>query len=217
MAIASYPSLKSALQTYAVRPDTTFGNQVPTFVQLAESRMYNGSGEAGDELYTPPLRSGAMEVTATVTMTSGVGALPTNALEVRKLYVSGQKTGITYQTPERWAELNENASAGTPVFYTIDAGSIKTTPAHTGNLLVTYFRKFDEISDTNATGEMILAHGDLYLEACLFEAFSFLQEPTLAIGHLAKYRGLLAGANRTAGSMRYPGPLRVRTRGLVFP
>lgn len=216
MAIDSYSTLKNALQTYAARPDSVFGNMVPTFVELAEARIYDGAGEPGDDIYSPPLRSSAMEVTGTVTMTSGVGAVPTTALEVRKLYVEDQLSGITFQTPERFHELNENASAGTPVYYTVEAGEIKTTPAFTGDLLLTYYRRYDAITSSNVTGPLLTAHGVIYLEACLFEAFTFLQEGQLAGAHLLKVRSLIAGANRTAGSLRYPGPLRVRSR-LVFP
>jgi len=216
MAIDSFATLKSAIQTYAVRTDSTFGNMVPTFIEIAEARLYDGAGEPGEDIYSPPLRSSAMEVTGTVTMTSGVGSLPTTALEIRKIYVNDQKSGISYVTPERFDELNENASAGTPRYYTVEAGSIKTTPAFTGTINLTYFRRYDAITSSNTTGPLLTAHGTIYLEACLFEAFAFLQETPLAIGHLAKLRSLVQGANRTAASLRYAGPMRVRSR-LAFP
>lgn len=216
MAIETFASLKSAVQTYAVRPDIVFGNMVPTFIELAEARLYDGAGEPGEDIYSPPLRSSAMEVTDSVAMTSGVGTMPTNALEIRKVYVEDQRWGVSYVQPERFAELDENASAGTPRYYTVEAGTIKTTPGFTGNILLTYFRRYDAITSSNTSGPLLTAHGTIYLEACLFEAFSFLQEIPLAVGHLAKLKSLIQGANRTASSLRYPGPVRVRSR-MAFP
>ncbi len=216
MAIDSYATLKSAVQTYTARPDSVFGNMVPTFVELAEARLYDGAGEPGEDMYSPPLRSSVMEVTASVALTAGVGTLPTTALEVRKIYAEDETHGITYQQPERFAELDANASAGNPVYYTVEAGQIKVTPAFTGNVLMSYSRRYDAITTSNTTGPLIIAHGTLYLEAVLFEAFTFIQEGDSAKAHFLKFKSLLQGANRTSASMRYPGPKRVRSR-LVFP
>lgn len=216
MAIDSYATLKSAVQTYTVRPDSVFGNMVPTFVELAEARLYDGAGEPGDDMYSPPLRSSVMEVTGSIAVAAGVGTLPASALEVRKIYAEDNLSGITYQTPERFEELNANASAGRPVYYTVEANQIKITPAVTGNLLLAYASRYPAITTSNTTGPLIIAHGTLYLEAVLFEAFTFLQEGDSAKAHFLKFKSLLQGANRTSASMRYPGPKRVVSR-LVFP
>lgn len=216
MSVSDFTSLRSALQVWAVRPDSVFSGQVPIFIQACESRLYDGGGEVGSELYTPPLRSAAMEVTGTVTMTAGVGSLPSNALELRKVYVDDQKSGITYLPPERWDEKNENASAGTPVYYTVEAGSLKVSPAFTGTVNVLYWRRYDAVTQAAPTNAMISAHGDLYLQGCLFEAFTFLQEGQAAAAYLARLRSGIDGANRTAANLRYPGPKRVHSR-LVFP
>jgi hypothetical protein len=216
MAITDYTSLRSAVQTYVARTDSVFSNMIPVFIELAEARIYNGAGDPGDDLYSAPLRALVMETSGTITMTSGVGTMPSTALEFRKVYATDELLGITYQTPERFLQLDENASGGNPVYYTVEDGSIKVTPAYTGTLTVTYFQQFDAINSTTTTNGLITAHGVVYLEAVLFEAFSFLQEIPLAAGHLGKYRSLVAGLNRTAGAMRYPGPMRVRSR-MAFP
>lgn len=217
MAIDTYTALKSAVQTYAARPDSVFGNMVPTFVELVEARLYDGSGNPGEDLYTPPLRSGVMEVSGSIALSDGVGSLPANALEIRKLYADDRKMGITYQPPERFDELDANASAGVPVYYTVDAGQIKVAPGFTGDLLATYYCRYDAIGPSNLTGTLIAAHGSIYLEGCLFEGFAFMQDAELALAHLQKMRALVIGANRTAGDLRAPGPKRVRPRGLYFP
>lgn len=214
--ITDYASLKSAVQVWAVRPDTVFGNQVPLFVEMAEARLYNGAGQPGDEVYTPPLRTSVMEVTATVTLTAGVATMPTTALEIRRLYREDDDYGMTYETPERFKVFAaNNTTAGDSIFYTVEAGQILTAPIMTDSLLMSYYRSYDPITTSNTTGPLIAAHGTLYLEACLFEAFTFLQEGALAGAHLIRLRSLITGANRTASSIRAPGPKRIRIRNNI--
>lgn len=215
--ITDYGSLKSALQVWAIRPDTVFGNQVPLFVEMAEARLYHGAGQVGDDIYSPPLRSSVMETTATITMTDGVGDLPADALEVRRIYQAGDLRGLTYEPPERFkvfAANNTTASDG--IYYTVENGQISVSPADSSDVTLNYFRSYDPITTTNTTGPLISEHGAIYLAACLFEAFSFLQEGQLAGAHLTRLRSMVAGANRTASVMRQPGGLqRVRMRNPI--
>lgn len=214
--ITDYGSLKTAIQTWTARTDSVMGNQVPVFVEMAEARLYNGAGEKGDDLYTPPLRSQAMEATATVTLTSGVGTMPTTALAVRSVYQDGDLEGLTYITPERFAVFAANNTAGGGgIFYTVEDGQIKITPTDSTDILVSYYQQFDAITPTNTTGALLTAHPTLYLTACLFEAFSFMQDPALALGHIARLRTMLAGANRTAAAVRAPAALRIRVRNHI--
>ena len=87
--ITDYGSLKSEIQVWLARTDSVLGNRVPVFVEAAEARLYNGAGEVGEDLYSPPLRSSVMETTGTVTMTDGIGTMPTDALAIRKIYRDG--------------------------------------------------------------------------------------------------------------------------------
>ncbi len=214
--ITDYASLKSAIQVWAVRPDTVFGNQVPLFVEMAEARLYNGAGQPGDDIYTPPLRTSVMEVTADVTLTDGEATMPTEALEIRRLYRLDDDYGMTYETPERFKVFAaNNTAAGDSLYYTVEDGQILTAPIMTDTLKMAYYRSYDAITTSNTTGPLLTAHGILYLEACLFEAFSFLQEGLLAGAHLTRLKSLIVGANRTASSIRAPGPKRIRIRNAI--
>jgi hypothetical protein len=72
-----------------------------------------------------------------------------------------------------------------------------------------------DITSSNKTGPLILEHGTVYLAATLFEVFTFLQSGELAGAHLARLKGVIAGVNRTAESMRHVGPLRIRPRVVI--
>ena len=213
--IADYASLKSAIQTWAVRPDNTFGNQVPMFVEMAESRLYDGASEPGDPLHSGPLRSSIMETTSTITLTDGVGPMPDDALELRKVWVTDGQFGITYTPPERFAELSAQSSGGAPIQFTVEAGTIKVMPRLTGSLDVTYYKRFPGIGPSNTTGPLLTQHGSIYLTAALVEAFTFLQQAQLAGAHLAKLKSMIAGVNRTSSALLLPGLLRIRSRRVI--
>ena len=216
MAIADYDSLVAAIKSYAARSDRVFSARIPDFVGLAEDRLYNGSGEPGDPTYTAPVRSKALEAADTITLTAGVGTIPDDALELRRLYRADDRIGITYQPPERLSMLEANATGTLPVYFTVVGSELRTAPAYDGDLSIDYYKRYDPVTSSATTGVLLSAHSLLYLEACLFEAFSFMQEVELAMAHLAKLRGMIAGVNRTAAALRYSGPLRTRPR-VVFP
>jgi hypothetical protein len=215
--IADYNSLKSAIQVWAARPDSVFGNQIPVFVEMAEARLYDGAGQIGDEIYSPPLRSSVMETTASIAMTDGVGYLPANALEIRRIYQSGDLRGLTYAPPERFKVFAANNSAAADgIYYTVEGGQISVAPADSSDIVVNYFMRHPAITTSQTTGPLLSEHGTIYLAACLFEAFSFMQEGQLAGAHLARLRSMVAGANRTASTMRMPSSMqRVRVRNSI--
>lgn len=214
MPFTDYNGLAQAVKTWAARSDTTFSNQIPTFVAFCEQRIYSGSGEGmSDPLYCDPLNAPEQETTATVTVTDGTGALPTDVVSIRAVTRSNDLVGLEYMTPRQWAIRNAQSSSGSPAFYTIEAGNIKLVPSYTGSISVLYYQKFATINVTNTTGALLTAYPLLYLSGTLFEAFSFMQEDTLAVQHFARYRAHVAGINTTANARRFGGgPKKIRTR-----
>jgi hypothetical protein len=212
MAVTEYDSLTAAIKIWCARSDSVFSAQVPNFVSMGEDRIYDGYGTKGEASYSPPLRSRHMEATTSIAVTSGSGTLPDDVIEPRKLYRPGDECGITYITPERWSAVEANSSTGTPVYYTIEAGTIKVVPSATTTLSMLYYKRHPAITASYKEGPAILAHGNIYLEAALYEAFSFMQAVDMALAHAARCRSLIVGANRSAVAMRFAGPLRVRMR-----
>lgn len=212
MAITEYTSLVAAIKVWCARSDSVFSAQIPNFVAMAEDRIYDGYGMKGEPTYSPPLRTKAMEAMATVAITDGSGTLPTDILEARKIYRATDEAGLTYIPPERWSTVAAGAGAGVPFYYTIEGGTIKVTPTNSDELSLLYYKRWDDITVGNPSGPIIEDHGMIYLEACLYEAFSFTQAVDLAVAHAARCRSLIMGANKSAAALRYSGPLRVRHR-----
>lgn len=216
MSIADYGTLRSAVLSYAARSDSVFTAMFPTFVALTEARLYDGAGKVGDDVYSPPLRSRAMEVSTTITITNGVGTWPENVLAVRKLFRDGDTEGLSYMPPERLAiELERYPSTGFPLYFTTQGSTLAVAPSTDTTLTLDYYGKYPAVTDTNTAGPLIVAHGLIYLELCLFEAFAWMQEVELAVQHLAKGRSMIEGANGRAMTARMPGPMRVRPRRVI--
>ena len=216
MAIADYDTLKAAIQSWAARSDSTFAAQVPTFVAMAEDRIYFGAGSPGSPDYTPALRATEMELTDTITATDGDATLPTDFLEMRSLTVADQTSGIEYMPPERFVITNENAAATTvPVYYTIRGTTLSVTPSYDGDLSLSYYRRFDAITPSNTVEALLQSYGNLYLYLGLFSAFTWMQEAELAISHVTLARSMIEGINNKSALARFPGPLRIRPRVLV--
>lgn len=212
MAITEYDSLAAAIKVWCARSDSTFSAQIPNFVALAEDRIYDGYGDRGEQAYSPPLRTKEMETTVTIALTDGVGTMPDDVIQPRKIYRPTDEIGLTYIQPERWSTVDAGVGSGTPAYYTIEGETIKVTPSSADELSVLYYKRFPAITDTNKEGPLISARGLIYLEAALFEAFSFIQSVDLALAHAGRCRSLIIGANKTGLALRYPGPLRVKHR-----
>ncbi len=214
MRIVDYDSLKEELIKWTARTDTAFSNRIDAFVALAEDRIYNGSGDgSNDPLYSKPLRVSTMEVREPLSVVDGEVALPSTVLDLRSAIVVDQRYGLEYLEPERFAIETARLGGGSPLYYTVDANTLKLAPGYTGNVDILFYKRFDPISSTNLNGELIAAHGMLYLNAALFEAFSWIQEESLALGHLARYRSQVHGLNSSAKSVRHGGKnRRIRTR-----
>jgi len=201
--IADFSTLKAQVQTYCARTDSTFSNMVETFVAGAEHRIFHGAGRPGDPLYSPALRADVIEsVTSLATGSDGAVALPSGTLDVRGLTVGGQDTELKYKDPQRFKEWIELGATGDPQYYTVEAGTLKIAPAGVATLLVTALTQPAALTVENPTSTVLTAHPMLYLNATLFEAFTFLRNAELAAAYLARYRSLVEGVNKTAQRRR---------------
>ena len=211
--VADYDTLLSTVRIYCARSDSTFSSQLPVFVSLAEQRIYygHGSNPDGDPLYSPPLRSKIMESSSTITVAGGVGTVPDNALDLRRVTRDGDQTGMQYAAPHVWSLMDSRQVTGQmPYYYTVEGTTIKVTPSYDGNIAIDYYGKLPAIGVTNKTGPMIIEHGMAYLTATMYEAMSFMQEVDLATAWIARFRSLVHGINNSALAVRAPGG-RVRS------
>lgn len=211
--ISDYNNLSTAIKQWCARSDSTFSNQIEAFVGFAELRMNNGQGEVNGPLQCDALNAPEMEVVATLPVVAGVATMPADGASVRTITRDGDMVGMTYLNPRQFHVRTQSpANDIVPTYYTIVAGLIRFDAAYTGNVNLSYMKQFPALSPTNLTNTILTKYPLLYLSGCLFEAFSFCQEPDLAIAHFTRYKAQVAGINDSANSVRFAGPLQIRSR-----
>jgi hypothetical protein len=169
MSITSYTTLQSQIASWLNRNDLT--TAIPTFIQLAESRLRRDSR--------------LQQVVARDFTAVEGGNLPSDFRSMRELYLDGD----TYRGPILMVSADELSlvkskvgSSGVPryaaVIATAGTPTIRYAPEPSGDytLRMTYESSLDALSDTNATNWLLDAAPDLYLYASLSAAEGYLQE-----------------------------------------
>lgn len=187
------------------RGDWTFSAEWPRMLAKAEQRMKWGSG---DPINTPKLRLRAMEHTASVSFTSGVGALPSDFLEAKALTWAGDyPVSPKYRTATDFASAIAE-STGYPAMYTIEAGSIRVKPSVTGTGNLVYYRT---LAAATVGQNWVMANApSIYENALLYEAYRYLRndaEATKAINdYAAAVNGLVAADGHSGTSIGHLSP-----------
>lgn len=188
---STYSGLKTEISDFYNRNDLT--SVVDTFIDLAEAEMQR------------ELKLLEFETTATVTVTAGVGALPTGFVGARALYWSADPNRIlTYLTPDKLNSLNAS-NPSLVSYYTITGDSFKVANDSSGDLIVTYMARFTPLSDSNTTNSILTNHPGAYLSGGLKYAAIWAKDLDAASGYQTLFSGELAQIVRDMKDRKYAG------------
>ena len=120
-----------------------------------------------------------METTVTASTTGGTKSydLPTGYVQMRQIHLNTSPiTPLQYLTPEMMYRVWAGSSSGKPHSYTIIGDKIffGPTPDSAYDYVITYYKKFDSLSDSTTTNWVILNAADVYLYGTLLQAEPFL-------------------------------------------
>lgn len=196
MALTTYSELKTSVANYLGRSDLT--SQIPDFITLAEFRLQRS------------VRIRQMLKTATATTTAGdptVG-LPSDFLEMRDLYISGNpRTPLSYLSPSSFTRDARADESGRPVFYTLRANEIELAPqpdtAHTLQML--YYAKPTVLSDANSSNTFMANCPDALLYGALLEAEPYLMNDARTQVWSSLYNNAVASLNTADENSEYSG------------
>jgi hypothetical protein len=171
--ITSYSTLLTAVGDYLARGDlTTF---TPNFVQNCEERFYRDSENWASW----------MESALSVSIASGLAAVPANYLGLRVAYISGQYNQplkrITLE--QMYSRFPRSSTTGVPTFMTRNGANFEfgPIPADGSTLVGTYYAKPTVLRSYATGGADAVAHflivnaPDLLLYGALLEAEPFLK------------------------------------------
>lgn len=192
MSIATYAELQTAVAGWINRTDLTA--VIPDFITLAEASIRRDI-RARDQL-----------TLLTVTLTSEEATLPADFLEAR--YVKAEVNGFL-QTLEYVAETvyDNQPDAAQATFYTVDGNTLKIQGG--SDVLLSYYAKYDPLA-TTATNWLLTNSPDVYLFACLVEAYDYIRDDAGRDRCLDRYKRGAMEFNANEQKALHAGPMRVR-------
>lgn len=198
MAVTNYTDLQTTLESYASRSDLSA--MVPVFIQLCEADMKRR------------LKLVNLETAATVTLTSGVGTLPTDYVGMRSIYWDDDTdNALTYVTPDYFDALRE-LGTGDPIYYTVTGSSLKVLPMETGSAVMTYQAVLSSLSASNTTNAVITSYPDAYLQGSLKELYHYTRNWLAKKEASDAYEASIGGIILDHEAKKFPAGLEVRAR-----
>lgn len=193
MALTTYNELKSAIANWTHRGD--IATYCDDLVTLAEARINR------------EVRSTEMETALSVTIASGVAAVPSGFLELRHAYVDGSPSQKLYvkSAADIYDKYPTRASTGKPCFIAYDAGNFIFGPYPDSNYTIkgTYFRLQGPLS--SGTYTLFTVNPDLFLFAALAESSPFLVNDKRVQLWETKYRQIRDDVNTRSEGSRVGG------------
>lgn len=164
---ATYDELRASIAAWLFRDD--LDTQIPEFITFAEKRLSAN--------VFPPERL----VSTTLSASTASTALPSDFYGVRTLWIDGNPRAVL--APLEYGQLLEAyPTAGKPEKFTVVGGNliVGPAPASTTTLNLTYWKSVTPLGPGTATNWLLTFRPDLYVAACLTEAFLFLKDEARA-------------------------------------
>ncbi len=148
---------------------TNLGDVIPSFVALAEARLYTGSRDF--DVQVAPLRINAMLATESESLAS----LPAGFLSMQRLTVNdgAGPRALEYVTPERFAGLMPTGFAR---YYTFQDGGIAVEGGQPASFTMSYYRRFPALTADADTNWLLENCPSAYLYGALIEAYAHLKD-----------------------------------------
>jgi len=135
-----------------------------------------------------------MEASATITPADRLAALPSDFLELRRIYInSSVPQELEYLPPEQfWIQYPAAASnpIGPSKYYTIEGSNIRLSDNTGTDIVILYYQKIPALS-ANATNWLLTNHPDLYMAGALAEAYDLIKNEALAAKWTTKMMSLI--------------------------
>lgn len=183
MAITTYAELQTAILDWSNR--SALSAAVPDCISLTENIFNYGDGDPLKDAanYIPPLRTRDMvTIGATVTITSGVGDLPSDFLEPINATTSTQT--LTF-VPDDWYTENYPTGQSTdPAFYTVLGSKLYSG----ADVTLDYYTKLDALS--TSVNWLLTKAPNAYLYGGLYHLYIYDKDGEKA----AAFRGLMSNA-----------------------
>jgi hypothetical protein len=163
MALANYSDLVTALTAWGESRGDISGIEDDA-VRLAEAHL------------NLELRSREMLASTDITLTDGVGTLPTDFLGAHSVILKTTPRRVLDQvTYESQDAMTDTTQSGTGCTYSIYGESIRVAPRPTQDVELLYYQEIPNL-ESNSTNWLMTKYPNIYLTACQMEIYRYLRE-----------------------------------------
>jgi len=197
MALANYSDLVAAIQAFMMdRAD--LAGPAPDFIKLGEAVISQGADASGALPEIPALRCRDMEAVATVALANGVGALPADYLQYRRVVqTSSPRRELEYIAPGAAEQQYPSRASGPGCHFTIIGASLYTFPLVANSCELTYYAAVPELTALQPTNWLMTKHPGVYLRASLMQAAEYIKNDGEFQKQALLLRSLISGMNRS--------------------
>ncbi len=210
--ISNYSELVQAIYKWLVKDsnDPYYNSaMIDNIIYLAETEL------------SRRLRVRKMRDTAILTTAAGINAvtLPTGFKQVYSAYYNTANTPqeLEYASPAVFARNNLYQGKGQPRYYYIDSGSmvLGVTPDAEYEFTLDYYKSIPNLSSTNTTNDILTDYPDMYLFACLKQAFIASQDSEREGQYEARLDKLVMEATKEDKQSINTNGLRGKARSII--
>lgn len=201
MAISTYSELQDSIKRWIDRDDLS--GQIADAIALHEGWLNSN------------LRVAQMEASATITLTSGAGTLPTDYLQWRRVRSNASPVrDLEYAEPSWIAEHYPDTASELADYFTIIGSTISTAPPSTADILLDYYQKIPALAD-NTSGNWLLSRAPgVYLWGTCLQLAPFIDDDA-RIGTWGKLLDREVQALQGSDVLARYGRSVARTRGVT--
>jgi len=178
----TWRQIKDAVAAYSHRADLEA--LMPTFLELAEQRIYAGASE-GD---VPPLRLSPMMTV----VNPASSTLPADFLEMKRVSVV---MSPTYKKPLDFKPLEnmgeQELASGSPSFFSLRGNSLVFSPTFSQDVEITYYAKFTALVNDSDSNWLTNYASSVYIAAMLVEVGYYTQDDNLTQRELARFASVM--------------------------
>lgn len=196
MALSTYTDLQASIADWLHRDDLTA--QIPDFIALAEADMQVRA------------KLSQWDTSATVSLTSGIGPVPSDFAKPISAIYSGQSITLQFLQGERFDSWAQYSGVGEPIVYTIRGSNLLVAPTATGDVTLAYTARFTALSGSAPTNSLLALFPDAYLNGSLMHACSWASDMEGMNKYAAMFEAAIKRIRQHMLDFKYPQGLQMR-------
>jgi len=160
MGLSTYAELKASLTSW-FHNRTDVADIADDLIDMAEAR------------FNREVKSRKMDVSTTLTITTGVATIPTGLVALHSLVNTAQPYGRIDYAPIDVIEALDPSNTGAPCRFAEVGEQFITWPPTSATARIRYRAKLTPLDSTNTTNWLLTDHPDLYLKTALLQASEY--------------------------------------------